>query len=74
MEHLTSLGPGAVPYLEKLANSDKNLVSAVARANLRMWYIAEADDFREMTYVNQRALEILEKYRPQESTEVTDTP
>lgn len=74
MEHLTSLGPGAVPYLEKLANSDKNLVSAVARANLRMWYIAEADDFREMTYVNQRALEILEKYHPQESTEVTDTP
>ena len=74
MEHLTSLGPGAIPYLEKLANSDKNMVSAVARANLRMWYIAEADDFREMTYVNQRALEILEKYHPQEATEVTDTP
>ena len=74
MEHLTSLGPGAVPYLEKLANSDKTLVSSVARANLRMWYLGEAEDFRGMSYMEQRALEILEKYHPDEAAEVTDTP
>ena len=74
MEHLTSLGPGAVPYLEKLANSDKTLVSSVARANLRMWYLSEAEDFRGMSYLEQRALEILEKYHPDEAAEVTDTP
>ena len=74
MEHLTSLGPGAVPYLEKLANSDKALVSSVARANLRMWYLSEADDFRGMSYMEQRALEILEQYWPKETGEVVDTP
>ena len=74
MEHLTSLGPGAVPYVEKLANSDKTLVSSVARANLRMWYLSEADDFRGMSYLEQRALEILEQYWPKETGEVVDTP
>jgi hypothetical protein len=74
MEHLTSLGPGAVPYLEKLANSDKALVRSVARANLRMWYLSESDDFRGMSYMEQRALEILEQYWPKETGEVTDTP
>jgi hypothetical protein len=74
MEHLISLGPGAVPYLEKLANSDKALVRSVARANLRMWYLSEADDFRGMSYMEQRALEILEQYWPRETGEVTDIP
>ena len=74
MEHLTSLGPGAVPYLEKLANSDKTLVSSVARANLRMWYLSEAEDFRGMSYMEQRALEILEQYWPKETGEVVDIP
>jgi hypothetical protein len=74
MEHLTSLGPGAVPYLEKLANSDKALVSSVARANLRMWYLSEADDFRGMSYMEQRALEILEQYWPKKTGEVVDIP
>ena len=74
MEHLISLGPGAVPYLEKLANSDKTLVSSVARANLRMWYLSEADDFRGMSYMEQRALEILEQYWPKETGEVVDIP
>jgi hypothetical protein len=74
MEHLTSLGPGAVPYLEKLANSDKALVRSVARANLRMWYLSEAEDFRGMSYMEQRALEILEQYWPKETGEVVDIP
>ena len=74
MEHLISLGPGAVPYLEKLANSDKTLVSSVARANLRMWYLSEADDFRGMSYMEQRALEILEQYWPKETGEMVDIP
>ncbi|MBQ8354509.1 MAG: DUF4173 domain-containing protein [Oscillospiraceae bacterium] len=74
MEHLTSLGPGAVPYVEKLANSDKTLVSSVARANLRMWYLGEAEDFRGMSYMEQRALEILEQYWPKETGEVVDIP
>ena len=74
MEHLTSLGPGAVPYLEKLANSDKALVSSVARANLRMWYLSEAEDFRGMSYMEQRALEILEQYWPKKTGEAVDIP
>ena len=74
MEHLIALGPGAVPYLEKLANSDKTLVSSVARANLRLWYLREADDFRGMSYMEQRALEILEQYWPKETGEAVDTP
>jgi hypothetical protein len=74
MEHLIALGPGAVPYLEKLANSDKTLVSSVARANLRLWYLSEAEDFRGMSYMEQRALEILEQYWPKETGEAVDTP
>jgi hypothetical protein len=74
VHYLVELGPGAVEYLDALANCDDPYYSAWARKLLKDYYIAPASDFREMTYVNQKAWEILESYHPTETAEVTDTP
>ncbi len=73
IDHLASLGPGAVPYLEQLAQCDNIPISNMARNYLENWYFFDGDDFRSMTVLGSRAAEILNKYKPQE-TAVTDTP
>ena len=72
--YLCTLGPGAVEYVELLAESDLELIRSTARARLRTWELYEADDFRGMNRMEQKALEILEKYHPDEAGEVLDTP
>ena len=64
IHYLTTLGPGAVESLEALASCDDPYYSAWAERYLENWYIAEAEDFRELTYVNQKAREILESWHP----------
>ena len=74
VHYLVELGPGAVEYLDVLANCEDPYYSAWAKKLLKDYYIAPTDDFREMTYVNQKAWEILESYHPTETAEVADTP
>lgn len=74
IDHLASLGPGAVPYLEELAHCDNVPVANMARHYLENWYYFDSEDFRSLTVLGSRAVEILEKYQPEEATEVTDTP
>lgn len=74
MNHLSDLGPGAVPYVEILAESADPRIRETARGMLQYWYIAPAEDFRELTVLGQRAAEILERYHPAEAAEVPDIP
>ena len=74
MAHLRTLGPGAVEYVELLANSDKALVSANAKDMLQSWWLDSSDDFRDLNRIGRRAEEILEHWQPQEAGEVTDIP
>lgn len=74
LSHLYGLGPGAVEYMEKLTDCDDPTIRSRATAFLRTWYLSEAEDFRGMNRMEQKALEILEKYRPEESAEAVDTP
>ena len=74
VHYLTELGPGAVEYLDALANCEDPYYSAWANKLLKDYYIAPASDFREMTYVNQKAWGILEAYHPTETAEAADTP
>ena len=73
IDHLASLGPGAVPYLEELANCDNVPIANMARDYLENWYLYTGDDFRSFTVLGHRAGEILEKYHPEE-TAVVDNP
>jgi len=64
VHYLTELGPGAVEALDALANCGDPYYSAWARIYLKEWYIAGASDFRELTYVNQKARDILAQWHP----------
>ena len=68
--HLYSLGAGAVPYMEELTRCDDPDIRERARDCLENWYVYRSDDLREMTYVNQKAREILQVYQLPESAEV----
>ena len=75
VDYLTELGPGAVESLEMLAQRSDPRYSTWATIYLKNWYIAEAEDFRSMTYVNQRARDILKPYHPKiEDAPATDHP
>ena len=74
IDHLATLGPGAVPYMEELANCGNVPVANMARHYLENWYYFDSGDFRSLTVLGSRAREILKKYRPAEISEVTDTP
>ena len=74
IDHLASLGSGAVPYLEELAHCDNVPIANLARDYLENWYLYTGDDFRSFTVLDRRAEEILDKYHPAESGEVTDIP
>lgn len=71
--HLATLGPGAVPYVERLTGCGDPAVRSQATTCLQMWDLRDADDFREMTWFGQQAAEILEPYRSHEAAAV-DTP
>ena len=70
VHYLTELGPGAVESLETLAKCDDPYYSAWAEKYLKNWYIAGASDFREMTYISQKAADILTAWHPM----IEDTP
>ncbi len=72
--HLSSLGPGAVPYVQQLTECSDPDIRERARAVLEYWYISPAGDFRELTILGQRASEILVQYHPTETVEITDIP
>ena len=74
VHYLTGLGPGAVEYLDALTDCSDPYYIAWSQKLLRDYYIAPAEDFRSMTYVNQKAWEILESYHPTETAEVADIP
>ncbi len=73
--YLSTLGPGAVAHMERLTDCEDPIVRTMSTAYLRTWELYRPEDFRSMTYIEQRALEILEQYQPEEAAvEVTDTP
>ena len=74
IHYLMELGPGAVKYLDALAHCDDPYYSAWAKKLLKDYYIAPAEDFRSLTYVNQKAHELLEAYHPTEAAQISDTP
>ena len=60
VHYLTSLGHGAVPYIEKISlEAPDKAVAEEAKALLENRWIAKAEDFRSWNYVNQSALNIL---------------
>ena len=70
VHYLTSLGPGAVESLQTLAECDDPYYSSLAKIDLKNWFIADAADFREMTYISQKAADILTTWHPM----IEDTP
>ena len=72
--YLSTLGPGAVAHMERLTDCDDPIVRTMSTAYLRTWELYRPDDFRSMTCIEEKALEILEAWRPKEAAEVTDTP
>ena len=62
MDHLLTLGPGAVPYIEELTDCADPTVSLQAEMGLRRYNLYAPADFRGMTAKTQQALEILEQY------------
>ena len=68
VDYLSRLGSGAVPYVERLTECEDSAVCAQARICLREWYLPEAEDFRGMTWMDQKALEILESWKVPENS------
>jgi len=71
IDHLASLGPGAVPELERLAQCDNPVIRNMARDYLTNWYLYTGEDFRSLTVLDTRAEAVLEKYQ---QAEAADTP
>lgn len=60
VHYLTSLGHGAVPYIEKISlEAPDKAVAEEAKTLLENRWIAKAEDFRSWNYVNHKAAEIL---------------
>lgn len=70
LEHLFSLGPGAVPYVEQLTECGDPAIRAQAEEHLRMWYLDGGGDLRDMTWIGHQAAGILEQYKPAEAAAV----
>ena len=71
--YLNSLGHGAVPYIEKLANeAPDQTVAADARDLLQHRWAAAPEDFRSWNYVNHNAAKILGE--PPTAAKDTDFP
>lgn len=63
MDHLFSLGAGAVPYMEELTDCDDPELRTRATAFLRAWTLEQADDFREFTWINHHAQQIIANWQ-----------
>lgn len=63
MAHLFSLGAGAVPYMEELTDCNDPELRSRATAFMRSWALEEADDFRELTWINHHSQEIVKKWQ-----------
>ena len=63
LAHLFTLSPSAVPYMEKLTDCGDPEIRSRSTAFLRSWHIDEADDFRELTWLQHNALEILKNWQ-----------
>jgi hypothetical protein len=63
MAHLFSLGAGAVPYMEELTECDDPELRTRATAFLRCWTLEQADDFREFTWINHHAQQIIANWQ-----------
>lgn len=63
VDHLSGLGSGAVPYLDRLATeAQDSFVREHAENVLRGWWISNADDLRAWNYTDWLARDILEKW------------
>ena len=69
MEYLDRLSMGAVPYIEELTADADEAVAQGAREILEYYYYNEDTDWRHWNITTARAVEILEKYQPQEEAE-----
>ena len=63
LSHLFGLGPGAVQYMEQLTDCDDPDIRSRSTAFLRSWYIGQAEDFRELTWIERNALEIVDAWQ-----------
>ena len=69
VEYLDRLSMGAVPYIEELTADADEAVAEGAREILECYYYNEDTDWRHWNITTARAVEILEKYQPQEEAE-----
>ena len=69
VEYLDRLSMGAVPYIEELTADADEAVAEGAREILENYYYNEDTDWRHWNLTTARAVEILEKYQPQEAAE-----
>ena len=67
--YLDRLSMGAVPYIEELTADADEAVAEGAREILENYYYNEDTDWRHWNLTTARAVEILEKYQPQEAAE-----
>ena len=70
VEYLDRLSMGAVPYIEELTADADEAVAQGAREILEYYYYNEDTDWRHWNITTARAVEILEKYQPQEEAEI----
>jgi hypothetical protein len=63
MDHLFSLGAGAVPYMEELTDCDDPDLRSRSTAFMRTWMLEEAEDFRSLTWITRRSREITERWQ-----------
>jgi hypothetical protein len=63
MDHLFSLGAGAVPWMEELTECADPELRTRATAFLRCWTLEQADDFREFTWINHHAQQIIANWQ-----------
>ena len=69
VSYLRTLNDGAVPYIEELTADADEAVAEGAREILEYYYYNEDTDWRHWNITTARAVEILEKYQPQEEAE-----
>ena len=63
IDHLATLGAGAVPEMERLATCDDPVIRNMAREYLENWYLPTGDDLRSLTVLEQRARQILDNWK-----------
>ena len=71
VDHLSGLGSGAVPYLDRLATEAEDpFIREYAENVLRGWWIGNSDDLRAWNYTDHVAREILERWPWEGDTEL----